>query len=627
MAALDLNYARTMARASEVIGDWLVRYRVLLILVFALLTIFLGYRASLLRMDPGFDKSIPMSHEYMQTYAQYKDDFGGANNVLIALMRKDGDIFDPQFLDVLDKATRDVIYTTGVDRAWVKSLFTPNVFFMGVNEEGFFGARIVPSDFSPTPEGIDEVRRNLLMSKEVGRLVSHDMSGVLISALLLERDPATGEKLDYEQVGRELEAIRAKYESEDITVHVIGFAKFISDVMSGARDVVLFFVATLIFTGVMLFFFSGSLHITILALTVALVAVIWQLGIVQMLGYGIDPLSILVPFLILAIGISHAVQMTNTWKQLVLGGDDSVGAARESFNRLFIPGTTALLSDAVGFAVIMLIDIDIIHELGITASIGVGVMIITNKFLLPALLCYAKLSPKRIERMRAKALETEKPLWRTLSRSASRNVPVLVVVALLVAAGYWKGQDLIIGDSEAGAPELYPDSPYNRDVEKIVGNFNVAIDELMIVAETVEQGCVEFDVLDNIDRFDWHMQNVEGVQSVQTLAKVVKERMVGNSEGNWKYYSIPRNRYSAGNTIADRSMNINQQHFKYDCTAVPLRIYMQDHRAPTLRRAVDAVADYAEQNDTDRVQFRLASGNAGIMAATNEAVEHRPRCG
>ncbi|MEC9341734.1 MAG: MMPL family transporter, partial [Pseudomonadota bacterium] len=615
MAALDLNYARTMARASEVIADWLVRYRVLLILVFALLTVLLGYRASLLRMDPGFDKSIPMSHEYMQTFARYKDDFGGANNVLIALMHKDGDIFDPQFLDVLDKATRDVIYTTGVDRAWVKSLFTPNVFFMGVNEEGFFGARIVPSNFSPTPEGIDEVRRNLLMSKEVGRLVSHDMSGALISALLLERDPATGEKLDYEQVGGELEAIREKYESENVTVHVIGFAKFISDVMSGARDVVLFFVATLIFTGVMLFFFSGSLQITILALTVALVAVVWQLGIVQMLGYGIDPLSILVPFLILAIGISHAVQMTNTWKQLVLAGDDSVGAARESFNRLFIPGTTALLSDAVGFAVIMLIDIDIIHELGITASIGVGVMIITNKFLLPALLCYARLSPKRIARMREKALETEKPLWRALSRTANRNVPVLVVVALLVAAGYWKGQDLIIGDSEAGAPELYPDSPYNRDVEKIVSNFNVAIDELMIVAETVEQGCVEFDVLDNIDRFDWHMQNIEGVQSVQTLAKVVKERMVGNSEGNWKYYSIPRNRYSAGNTIADRSMNINQQHFKYDCTAVPLRIYMQDHRAPTLRRAVDAVADYAEQNDTDRVQFRLASGNAGIMAA------------
>jgi len=144
-----------------------------------------------------------------------------------------------------------------------------------------------------------------------------------------------------------------------------------------------------------------------LAILVAMTAVIWQLGLIQLLGYGIDPLSILVPFLILAIGVSHAIQMTNTWKLEILAGADSRTAAREAFNKLFIPGTTALLANAVGFAVIMIIDIDIIQELGITASIGVAVMVATNKFMLPVLLSYARMKPRTVERIRSRILDQE----------------------------------------------------------------------------------------------------------------------------------------------------------------------------------------------------------------------------
>jgi uncharacterized protein len=618
-ARVDKGYAAAMAQTSGAIADWLVKNRLLIIIVFGIATAFLGYRATLLKMDPGFNKSIPLAHPYMQTYSKYKDDFGGANTVLVALMQKEGDIFNADFLTTLDDVSREVIYTTGVDRAWVKSLFTPNVFFTGVNEEGFYGARIVPSNFDPTAQGIEQVRANLLQSKEVGRLVSHDMRGALVSALLVEKDPNTGQTLDYVQVAEQLEEIRTTYETENLSVHIVGFAKFITDVIAGAKDVIFFFVITLFFTALMLYFFTGSWQLTLLAVIAALMAVVWQLGLVELLGYGIDPLSILVPFLILAIGISHAVQMTNTWKREYLAGADSVAASREAFNKLFIPGATALLSDAVGFAVIMLIDIEIIHELGITASIGVAVMIITNKFLLPALLCYASLSANNINRART---QTESRVWRSISKVANRGIGVFVAVTLMVGVGYWKGKDLIIGDSQAGAPELYPDSAYNQDLGVIIDNFNVAIDELIVIAETVDLGCVQFDVINMIDRFDWEIANVEGVQAVQTLAKVVKERMVGNSEGNWKFYNVPRNRYSIGNTVSDRSMNINQQHFKYDCTAVPLRIYTEDHRAPTLKNAINAVEKFAAKNNTDRISLHLASGNAGIMAATNEAVEN-----
>lgn len=620
---LTSNYASTMARVSGWLADALIRHRVAVLAVLVLLTAFLGYHASFLRMDPGFTKSIPLSHPYMETYSKYTDQFGGANVIIVALMQKEGDIFNIDFFKTLEQSTQDVLFIKGVDRSSVTSLFTPNVDYVLVNEEGFAGHRVVEPDFKPSQESIEQVRRNLLVSQHVGRLVSHDFRGALIRAELVDKDPATGKALDYTEVATALEEIRAKYSNENVDVKIIGFAKFIDDVIQGALGVVLFFVVAVLITGVMLYFYSNSLQITVLAILVAVTAVVWQLGLIRLLGYGIDPLSILVPFLILSIGVSHAIQMTNTWKLEVLGGADARTAARESFNKLFIPGTTALLANAVGFAVIMIIDIDIIQELGITASIGVAVMVATNKFMLPVLLSYASMSPRTVERIRARVLDQEKPFFRFLSGFADRRRGAGVILAAIALLGFglWKWQSLIIGDSEAGAPEFWPDARYNRDIEGIISNFNVGIDEITIIAEMPRDGCTTFGMMQTIDRFVWHVSNVEGVQSVGTLSQVMKDRNVGNNEGHIKFYGLPRTAPGLGSAM--RNIELNQKLFNDTCEAIPIRIFLWDHKAPTLHRVVEAVKNFEKPKDGDgsKVEFRLVSGPAGVMAATNEAVE------
>ena len=610
------NYAAGMANMSAWLADRLIRHRVALLVVFTALTVFLGYHAAQLRMDPGFDKSIPLEHPYMQTYVDYRDSFGGANVLIVALMQKEGDIFNVEFFRTLEQATRDVLFINGVNRPSVTSLFTPNVDFIAVDEEGFVGHRVVPPDFSADEENIAKVRSNLLQSQHLGRLVSHDFRGALIRAELVETDPDTGEPLDYGAVADALEEIRARHSSERLDVHIIGFAKFIDDVIEGALGVVLFFAIAVVITAVMLYFYSSSLQITVLAMLVAIVAVVWQLGLVELLGYGIDPLSILVPFLILAIGVSHAIQMTNTWKLEVLGGASSTEAARTSFNKLFIPGTTALLANAVGFAVIMVIDIAIIHELGITASIGVAVMIITNKFLLPVLLSYARMRATTVERLRGRALAENKPFWRLLSNFARKGwaLPAIVVWAVIGVFGFWVGGNLIVGDSEAGAPEFWSDSTYNRDIDAIISNFNVGIDELTVIVTMDQDGCVNFPIMDTVDRFAWEMRNVEGVQAVTSLSTIVRERTVGNNEGNLRFYELPRNPYAIGAGM--RNIELNQKLFSDTCDALPVRLLLADHRAETLERVVQAVSAFEEQYGREDVSFHLASGSAGVMAAT-----------
>ena len=248
MSSFSAMYATAMAATSSALANFLVRFRLILLIIFTVLTAWLGYHASSLEMSPGFDKSIPFSHPYMETYKKYRDNFGGANIIILALMQKKGDIFNVPFFEDLAQATMDVLFIKGVDRPSATSLFTPNVSYVAVNEEGFVGARVVPGEFRATEESIAEVRLNLLKSPWTGQIVSHDFRGALIRAELVETDPDTGEPLSYRGVADALEEIRQRYTKENMDVHIIGFAKFIVDVIDGASGVVMFFIIALAIT-------------------------------------------------------------------------------------------------------------------------------------------------------------------------------------------------------------------------------------------------------------------------------------------------------------------------------------------------------------------------------------------
>jgi predicted RND superfamily exporter protein len=153
------------------------------------------------------------------------------------------------------------------------------------------------------------VRSNVNKSTEVGRTVATDYSGALVSAGLLEVDPQTGKRLNYFDVSSKLEEFRAKYSSDRHSVHIIGFAKAVGDIRDGTRGVLFFFLIAFVITVGLMYWFLKDWRLTLVSTCVALLPVLWLLGSLPLLGFGIDPLSILVPFLIFSIGVSHAVQM------------------------------------------------------------------------------------------------------------------------------------------------------------------------------------------------------------------------------------------------------------------------------------------------------------------------------
>ncbi len=591
--------------------------------VFAITTLFMVYEASQLSIDAGFTKHLPLKHEYMKTYVQYQQEFGGANRIVIAIITKDGEIFTPEFFDVLRRVTDEVFFIPGIDRTQVKSLFTPNVRFTEVVEDGIAGGNVVPADFSPDPKGLAKVRENVLKSGVVGRLVANDFKGAVVSAQFLEFDPNTGERLDYIHVAHQLEKIREKFSKDpvgkDFEYHIIGFAKVMGDIADGAVRVVLFFGVAFIITAVLVYVYSQSYVLTIISLACSLFAVIWQLGLLTLLGFGIDPMSILVPFLVFAIGVSHGVQMVSGVRAEVFKGAESLEAARASFRRLIVPGGIALASDTIGFITILLIDVRIIQEMAITAGLGVAVIIFTNLFLLPILLSHVNFSDSYKQRIAHRAARLEH-FWDFLSRvSAPKNARIVLGVCLcLLGLGAWKAVDIKIGDLHRGVPELRADSRYNKDSDVITNRFSVGVDTISVIVETIPEGCIDYEVMNTIDQFEWHMKNVEGVQSVIGLPGIAKVINAGWNEGSPKWRVLPRNQSVLVQAVA--YVPTSSGLLNPDCSVMPVLIFTTDHKAETIAEIVSEVKRFQDKYGWEKVRFRLATGNVGVMAATNEEV-------
>jgi predicted RND superfamily exporter protein len=591
-----------------------------------LVSIVLFWQATLVRPSTSFEKMIPLGHPFIQNMMEHRNDLANlGNTVRISVEAKQGDIFSKEYMETLRQINDEVFYISGVDRSGLKSLWSPSVRWTEVTEEGFAGGEVIPQSYDGSQQSLDRLRNNVLKSGQVGRLVANNFKSSIIDVPLQEfyPDPADQGKLlplDYRQFSHQLEEkIRDKYEAQNpnVDIHIVGFAKKVGDLIDGLIMVVMFFGIAFLITLVLLMWFTRCLRSTVAVLSTTLIAVIWQLGLMHVVGFGLDPYSMLVPFLIFAIGISHGVQKINGIALQSSDADNALTAARRTFRQLFLPGMIAILADAVGFITLLIIDIGVIRELAIGASIGVAVIVFTNLILLPVAISYVGISKKAVVRSKQDSVR-EHPFWRLLSNFAAPKVArVSVVLALLaLMGGLWYGHNLKIGDLDQGAPELRPDSRYNQDNNFIINNYSTSSDVLVVMVKTPAEGCSAYQTLSAINELSWKMENTPGVQSAVSLVTVSKQVIKGMNEGNLKWESLSRNK-----DVLNSSISRADGLYNNTCSLAPLLIFLNDHKAETLDRAVHAVQEFASTNNKEGLEFLLAAGNAGIEAATNEVIK------
>jgi uncharacterized protein len=603
--------------------EFVFRHRAAVLASLLAFTALMAVFAAQLRMEAGFEKQLPIGHEYVRTFQQYRDKLFGANRLTVVVKVRHGSIWTKPALKRLYEVTQAVIFLPNVERLGVQSLWTPNSFVNEITEDGFRATPIIPGTVIPdalTDDVIDGIRRATSEGNYVGTLVSQDQTSAMITASINELD-AQGKRLDYVAYNHILEEqVRKKFEDGDFEVQIIGFAKQIGDIAEGASVVLQFCMVALFLTTLSVYWYCHSIRFTLLPIACSLTSLVWQFGTLKLLGYGVDPLGVLVPFLVFSIGVSHGVQQINFIVRGLAKGKTTIVAARESFTGLLVPGVLALLTALISFLTLMLIPIPMIRELAVTASLGVGYKIFTNLIMLPIAASYCNFTTEYAEKAMLKRAQRARIIKMIAVVAEPRNAVVVSCLAMaLLAISIWQSRDRIVGTLEPGSPELRPESRFNRDAVSIASNYSLGLDWLTVVFEAAPNSCDNVAIGKFEDDFVWEMQHVEGVQAVSSFSGQVRTYSQGYNEGNPKMEVVPTDpgTYAALATEIAR----NRGFVSTDCSMTAAHMFLTDHKAVTINRVVEAVKAFRENNPRNDVKVRLASGNAGVLAAINDELE------
>lgn len=603
--------------------EWLFSHRLAVLGVLAVFTLVMAFFAVRLRMEAGFEKQIPVGHEYTQTLEQYKDYLFPPNRLTVVVKARHGTIWTREALTRLYKVTQAVTFLPNVDRLGVQSLWTPNSYVNEITEEGFRAQPIIPATVTPealTDTDIGQIEHSTDEGGFIGSLVSRDQTAAMVTAEIGEVG-ADGRKIDYVAYNHIIDqTVRRPFEDGQFEIQIIGFAKQIGEIADGARSVLVFCAIALLLTGLAVYWYCQSLPFTVLPIVCSLTSLVWQFGTLRLLGYGLDPLAVLVPFLVFSIGVSHGVQQINWITRELAVGKSPYRAAKASFSGLLIPGTLALLTAFVSFITLLLIPIPMIRELAVTASLGVGFKIITNLVMLPVAASFVKVSDTYA--IRTLNRRTQRSAWlHSLARVAEPRIALLVLVlsAGILAAAVYESRDRVVGTLQPGAPELRPDSRYNRDAVAIAGSFDLGIDWLSVVIAAPPASCDAPEVAIYGDELAYTMRSVPGVVSVSSYADMLRTYNEGYNEGNPKMYVVPFDsvNYAGLSTEIGRIRG----YLNKDCSMTAVHLFLADHKATTLNGVIAAVRGFAQAHREPGITVRLAAGNAGVIAATNDEVE------
>jgi predicted RND superfamily exporter protein len=616
----------------DLIGDGsaleklIFNYRPILLLVSVLITLALSLSIHNMRLNASFGSMIPTRQPYIVNYLENQENLRGLGNTLNIVVAADhGTILNKAYIQTLQKINDEVFLLPGVDRSYMESLWTPSVRWEAVTTNGAEGGPVMPMDFDGAPQSISQLADNIAHSGQIGTLVAPDFRSSLIRVPLLDIDADTGAPLDYGDLARRLDAIRASFASQGVTLHITGFAMIVGDLIKGMREIAGFFGISVVLITAMVFWFTRCVRSTALVVLCSMLAVYWQLGLLAALGYGLDPYSILVPFLVFAIGMSHGSQKMNGVMQDIGRGSARLVAARMTFRRLFVAGFTALVCDAVGFAVLMTIQIQAIRELAIAASLGVAILIFTNLILLPVLLSYVGVSARAARRSLAAEENADDggekhPVWALLDLFTQRRYAAIAVLAAIgiSVAGFAVGRHVQVGDIAPGAPELRGNSVYNQDNAYFVSHYAASSDVFVVMAKTPPGICADYNVLAAMDQLEQNLRELPGVISTSSMVGFEKLASVQLNEGSFAWYDLLPDQSALNEVVRSAPRSVIDP----GCDFMTISVFLHDHKSTTLTAVLDTVTSFAATHNDASVTFMPAAGNAGIAAATNLVVAH-----
>ena len=591
------------------------------LLIIAVITAAFALRVPMVRIVSDFADLLPQDHPYIQLHNEIRDTFGGANNIIVAVTVEDDSIFSNDMLDRIHRITLAVDALEGINHNLVTSLTHRNVRKVWLSGEGTVKSSTY---YDPLKGGyssaeLDGIRQDVLADPRVfGLLVSPDLKSALVRGTLNEG------ALDYEKIFLQLQSIRDQEAAEGIRIYATGQPVLVGWVSSYANQIITIFLLTVVIMLGLLIMHFRSMYGIVLPVIGIIVTSIWGLGILSILGYNLDPLMLVIPFLISARAMSHGIQIVERYYQEIKQGHDGKYAAHMAFSNLFRPGSLGVISDAIGLLLIAVGSVPINDKLAVYACLWALSVIITVIIAIP---CILQLLPTPTVRP-AGSSAMAKLFNKIADRVTRPRAPAIVlwVCALLFLAALAASTRVTIGETEPGSPLLYPDHDYNVS-SKTINQAFPGSEELYVIGHTDELGGLKRpEVVKALADLQAHMLTDPALGGTKGLPNLIRavNRLTHYNDPRW--YAVPDEPRLVGGLMFLYMMSSPIQgalleYLDTDETNANIVFYYKDHQGTTIRRAIEMISQWKDRQESkvDGFTLKLAGGTIGVNAAINDA--------
>ncbi len=597
------------------------KYPKLILSIILAITVFFAWQIPAVKMYSDFADLLPQEHTYIQLHNEIKESFGGANVIIVGVEVEQGDIFSNEALEKIHQVTMAVDSLPGVNHNLVTSVTHRNSRKVWMTPEGNVNSQAYydPQGGDMDTESLSGLRADVIADPRVyGPLVSPDMKMALVKAQLNEG------QLDYVGTFNAIQQMRLKAAADGYKIHVTGQPMLVGWAYQYLDQIIEIFLFTALIMIALLIFYFRKAYGVLIPLAAVIVSSIWGIGIISLFGYNLDPLGLVIPFLISARAMSHGIQIVERYYLELNQHSDHHKAARSTFENLFRPGSLGVVSDAIGLLLIAIGSIPLNTKLAHYASLWALSIIITVLLAVPLLL---SILPK------PRNTDIQENIFRNVGYGCARLISseqagrrALSLAALLLVGGWYFSSHVVIGESEPGSPILYQDHDYNISSKSINDSFPGS-EELYIVAETQKKGDIKRpEVLAALSSLQKHMlldPEVGGSKGIPDLVKQVN-RLLHNDDPRW--IQIPEDEMYVGGLMYTYMMSSPipgalNEFVDTDERIANLVFYYKDHQGETIRRAIHTAKEWIAENDgqVEGLTIRLAGGTIGVTAAMNEA--------
>lgn len=601
-------------------GNFLFNNRKVVLGGIFLVTAYFAWHIPAVRMLSDFADLLPQEHPYIQLHNSIRDTFGGANIIVMSMEVEEGTIFTNDSLDRIHRITQKLDSVSNINHNLVSSLTHRNIRKIFLTPDGTIRSQNYydPHHDEYTEEQLARIQRDVLASANVyGLLVSPDMKAALIKGTLNEG------QLDYGKVFEELQAIRAEEAAPGVKIHATGHPVLVGWVDSYSGDILLIFFYTILIVLAILVVYTRRLYGILLPLLGMILTSIWGVGFMGVFGYNLDPLMLVVPFLISARAMSHGIQKLERYFLELSRTGEKVSAARNTFNALFRPGALAIVADASALYLIGLGSVPINDKMAIYASFWAVCMVVTVLIVIPMLL--AELPRPREVAVKHTLARSVFPRFAQVVGTPQRSRAVLIACLVIACCATYFTSWVQIGEPEPGSPLLYRDHDFNVSSTAINDRFPGA-EELFIIARADEAGGLKKpEIIKALADFQNHMMldpKLGGVKGVNNLLTQVNQ-MTRNNDPRWAV--VPTIERNIGGLLFMFMMSAPTQgalleYIDTDDRLANMVFYYKDHTGETIRRAIHMAKEWIATTgqQVQGLHIDLAGGPVGVTAAINE---------